>query len=602
MRCLIPCAAAVLAIAGCSSCEETPGGRVPFKRDAGEARPTGDPGDPAPRPFEPIEGRTFPGGTDAAEHGGLTLEIADEQIHALLTLDADADGAKDAYALSADEDGDLRVRFGRGTGPRLEETAELAFVPMPDGCTLERARLRTLSPRLAVARLERRCEPGGAGVTLVFVSVERVPRHRETIELLEARPGRADGTVTAAVRAADQDEDGFADLLVDLSIAAGGEEAVELTLTFLDRPGGMARERGEPDETLTRLAGRAHQLLERDPAAAMSEARRALAVHAMLCSDAGRARVAFGDVAGASCGRSLPAGRAATVVAAALARQGRLFDALDAAAALDQPSLRVTAADRALVEQAWDAAPTPEGLTLRRVGTHTAPVGPAVRLSAVAFLADGRLLLRGQPALVLDPETGAMAPLPGNEGTHVMRDPSERLAIVDVVRTCEGYALAIVPAAMVVGGVVSEPPTSRPLIAPGEPFEGCPDAEPRSDDGGYRVLGWAPQGAVAARRDEVRLIPLTVTGDSAEPARDLGDAPAPAPLPGGASTPDGSAFVLPTRYGVVLRHLTPPRRSVLVRPRGWGEIRGEVTDAAIAPTQDRIAILVGEAVYLIEGL
>jgi hypothetical protein len=151
--------------------------------------------------------------------------------------------------------------------------------------------------------------------------------------------------------------------------------------------------------------------------------------------------------------------------------------------------------------------------------------------------------------------------------------------------------LAIVRASEVVSGVVAGRIVSRPLLEPRAPPPGaqCPGDLPataRDDDGGWRIAGWAPQGIVAIRRDEIRLVPLTV---SAAPAGDpvVLDArtPAPAPMPAGRMSPDAAAYALATPIGIVVRR---GDRTTVVRPEPYS---ADVESVAVSPSGRRVAFV-----------
>jgi hypothetical protein len=114
----------------------------------------------------------------------------------------------------------------------------------------------------------------------------------------------------------------------------------------------------------------------------------------------------------------------------------------------------------------------------------------------------------------------------------------------------------------------------------------------RRDDGGYRVVGWAPQGVVAVRGGETRVVPLTVDGRPAgEPQRlDDGD-PTPAPILGGAATADGSAYALATDHGIAVHRRGSPPETRLLRPDGFRAAGISPDDVVVSPDLTRVAFV-----------
>jgi hypothetical protein len=503
-----------------------------------------------------------------------------------------------------------------------------------------------------------------APATTWVVALGPEPRVRESFGVAPAE-GRTAGDLALGFRAEDRDADGAEDVIVEVSLrTAELPNGVKTELPWLDRPGGLARDTREPEAQWLAVAQRAKAALRRTPDAALADARAVLASHAAICREGGAPRLVVGGAEGVVCRASAAVGLAATVATQALARRGDVLGALEAWAALDGPGRTVARADRDAARRALEAMAAEPGTTLRIGPTHRYRGGPDVRLPAATFLADGSgLLLRGgSPSRWLE-ATGEILPwtpggggvgggaggaggagseaaggggggdgdAAGDDGTRgddgpragvaergdsgdvLVRDPSGRFVVVDVHRTCAGYALGVAAAANVVEGVLVGRYHAEPLVAAAPPPPGARcgpgDAErgaraipesARFDAGGHLVLGWAPQGVVVARGGAVRVVPLD------EEARPAGDAaelpagtPAPAPLPSGAATPDGQLYAVATPFGVLV-HDVVARRASLLRPQGWAAAAGDATDAALSPDGRRVAVVKGDKVLVIQ--
>jgi hypothetical protein len=598
------------ALSACDGCNGSTAPRVPFGVDTGSHGDGDETGrreeTPAEPAFEPTIGQSFAEGTRRVAIQGAPIALDAGEVRAVLPVDLDADGDRDAIVVSA-SDGSAELLHARRDGATFAGPRPLGRMPAPvEGCTVGDVAMRTISTGYAVATLSRAC-PGGTSQSVWIVSLEAQPRLRESVTLLPEE-GRAPGEVRIAIRTRDSDGDGHTDVLLDVSVTPAvlpGDAAqappAAASIAWLDRPGGLARDTAEPEAAIAALAQRARDARERDPAAALAAARQALALHAALCREAGAPRVRFGDADGIACRASEGAGRAAAMATFALARRGEVFAALAARARLDEPAFRVSAADRRLADEALTALATTEGVRTNEGPAALAGAAPDVHLPLVGFRDERTLVVRGAAPAVYRIGDDGIAPSdpPATvEGDLVLTDPSGRWAVVDVRRTCEGHVLVIVRAAEVVSGVVAGRAVSEPLLEPRTPPPGsaCPRtlaAGARDDDGGWRIAGWAPQGVVAIRRDEVRLVPLTVD------ARPAGDpvaldpgTPVPAPLPPGRMSPDGSAYALVTPIGIVVRH---DSRARAFRPASWTP---EVTDVAVSPSGRRVAFVAGGRVQV----
>lgn len=617
------------ALAGCDDCGSSHA--VPFRADAGPvvvATPEPPPARPA---FVAVDGIVLAEGTRELAIEGAPIRVAAGALRGALPIDLDGDGDRDALIVSTDHAGAAALATAIREGAAFAAPRALGMLALPAGCALGEVRMRTIAATYATVLVTPRCAaptappplPGEvgapsapvaaplAGEAITFVvSLGAEPRIRERVQLL-AESGRAPGVMALAVRVEDRDGDGSDDVVFDVELTApGSAAAARISLPWLERPSGLARDTHEPEAQLAERMTRARRALRRNPDNALALAHEVLALHGAICREPGLARIAVGASEGVPCRSSAAAGAAAAVATQALAKKGEILAALDAWATLDRAGTSVARADRDAARTAMEAMPAEAGATWRAGPTHAYRGGPDARLSALAFSPAGdALLLRGGPAASSwSVSDGSVSAAPPEAGDILLRDPGARLAIVDVHRTCRGFALGIVNAANVVEGVVVGRYLAEPLIAAAPVPQGsrC-DGDvgtlteaARLDAGGYFVLGWAPQGAVVARGAEVRIIPLDANGAAiGEPSVLAAGTPAPAPFPAGAATADGSAYAFATPFGVVLRELVPRARVVLLRPEGWAAAQGNPGDVAVSSDARQVAVEKGGVVYLI---
>lgn len=589
-----------LGTSGCSSCE---GEAVPFGLDAG--RTTTHQREPAPEPerVRPT-GRSFPDGTQRVDVEGAPI-TASGSIRALWAHDVDGDGDRDAIVLVAGSDSALSLAFARREGATFEPLEELSNAPPAEGCSIEEPSLEPLAERWLVGRAAVRCPeaPATSRREIWISSIERTPRALEHLTILDAE-GRAPGTVELALSAADRDEDGHLDLIVKISVAKDGIES-SVELPWLDRPSGLARDAAEPERTLAAQAREGLRALRRNPDRALSLSAGVSALHEVLCREPGRARLRVGQTDGLSCGRSEGAGRAATTIVRALAQKGELLDALSSLERLETPGLAIDDERRKAARDALARAPAAANITLHEGPNVAVPSMAGVRLSALAFLDEDRLLVRGDRPRLYTLSSGELTDAEPSQGELRVLDPSGTFAVAAVERRCAGHVLQIVQAATYFGGGVVLGPHSSPLLASREPPGGapCPDLTPalRADDGGFTVLGWAPQGLVAAREGTLTVVPLDLEAQPAgEPTTlEEGTLP-PAPLLPGAITSDGRFLVELRGIGVVVHRIAPRQAPQLFWPEGWAALEGTPSDPAISPSGRKVAVLRGGRILILE--
>lgn len=542
--------------------------------------------------------------TDAAEWAeGAEVRVDDTPIviegahvRATLASDLDADGDRDVLFLASTADGALSFGVATRTPTGLTFAAPLPIAGVCAPVAITSARLLSFSTELVAARIERAC---GASSEQRIVVLRTTPAPR-VLETLAFAPNAGE-TMTA--RGEDRDDDGHLDVVVHLSLHDASGESADVDLAWLDRAAGLSRDTAEPEATIVARAGEARSAVRRHPDRALAATRTAVLVHDALCGTT--ARLAIDDDLGIACPASVGLGRALAIAAAAEAHQGHLPEALAAVIALSRSDATVRDADRTVARDALAAMTgvlhpvTNEGPEARAVGG-----GDTVRLSTLAFLSEDRVLVRGDGAHVVTLSSGVSEPsLDGEVG---MVDAERHHALAEIERACSGYVLVVRP----VFGPLDSPSDQHTsaLIEAHAPPAGasCADAtvppttgtppeltiQQRRDTGGWRALGWAPQGALVARESTLVLVPLDVAGASlGAPSTLASDEPAPAPIAPGHATADASAWALTTSVGLVLyRRSQPP---ALVMPSSFARADGTAIDVAVSPSAQRLAWIEG---------
>jgi hypothetical protein len=405
-----------------------------------------------------------------------------------------------------------------------------------------------------------------------------------------------------AFAGADVDSDQQGDVQVSLSLKDAAADTPPITLVWLNRTTGLARERQEPEASLVTQADAAQRLLDKKPQDALARAAQTLELHALLCKESGTARLWIDDSRGLVCGTSGAAGKALAVSAIANARLAALLPALEARHMLERPAY---ALDPKLREQVAKAIGTIRGDTsyVWTAGPNFRPgSAPALRLPALGFIDENSLLLRGTIPQSYDLTTRVSTPT-GMAGSLNATDAAQRYVLSDIVRGCAGLHLRSVPSGRVVSGIVTGAPSSEPLLVaePAAPdFPACQDPRrARSERAGFSLLGLNAQGAVLARGKHVWLLPLDATGNAATPAHEVGKTETLSPL----LTPsalDRSAryLALATSEGVALIDRAQDSARLIRSPASCAG--GTVSDAVISPSARKVAMLCAGRVYVAE--
>jgi len=433
---------------------------------------------------------------------------------------------------------------------------------------------------------------------LWVLALDATPRVLERIAL-PASNDVAGPKLDVSLRAGDLDGDGHSDLHVGIDVSAPELAATHVDVRLWNRAGGLARDRSEPEQTLLALADEAKTARKRNPASAGQLARQALAAYGALCRESGKARIGFDGGQGLECGASLAAGRASSVLAAVLATEGKLLQALERYETLRSPALRLTENDWERVRSALATRVERTGFSWREGPAVALPPGSLARLSVIAFLDERRVLLRGPSPRSYDLTSQTVEPI-GVHGATLIIDPSARFALVGVTRSCEGPKLSIVRVAQVLEGVVAGPAVSEPLISaaatpPGMP---CPPSgtQARDEPGGFRPLAWTAQGVLLARGPELWLLPLDASAHAAAPAQPLAPSAAlPALGYSGQVSSDGRLHALITPLGIAVLERASGRVRLVALPDGSD---APPSDLALSPAGKAIAIVRGGKLFV----
>ncbi|HEY2732369.1 MAG TPA: hypothetical protein VGI70_00210, partial [Polyangiales bacterium] len=229
------------------------------------------------------------------------------------------------------------------------------------------------------------------------------------------------------------------------------------------------------------------------------------------------------------------------------------------------------------------------------------PSSPRVRLSALSFIDEDHLLLRGPIAQSYDLQAHTVTPTGVPGSVHAV-DPSGTFAIVDIVRTCDGYHLRIAPASQVIGGIVTGAITSEPLLQAeaADPIRCSTSSFSKTDQGGFSLLGLFAGGALFSRGAVLQMVPLDPQGRaSGEPHALAPSDSVPSLTVAGAIDASAHFIAATTSEGIALIDRAAPATTKLIRPPASCN-GGPVSDPALSASGRKIAMLCGGHVYVAE--
>jgi hypothetical protein len=491
-----------------------------------------------------------------------------------LRLDLDGEEPTDAIVVSTDEQRvTIQTAFEKGLGVTAS-TIDSFLVP--DDCKDPRVDLRQLSSSLVTIRVDHACEAGDR-TNVWILTVERQPRVRERMTLLPPNDV-SKSPVSLELAAEDRDADGYEDVVANVSIGA-----IEVPLTWLNRPGGFARDTSEPEASMKVLADDAWGFIDADPAGSSQRARGVVDAFVALCRESGSARLGLAGTQGIQCGASKATSRAIATEVITAIRRGAFIRALELQRWWSTGAVQPTAEERSAVQTAWQRAKASGNAAWTLVDTQSAT-------ARLEFRDEDHIVVGGFAPKLISITTKTKEPLAPSDALPATRSPNGRLAVKGVRVTCVGYEAEIGPLMskrthrVVIERRPGTVPCRTPIDRPASVFE-------------WAVLGWAPQGLVAATGDRLRIVPVDELGKTAGQPIDLRPgSPLPAPVRGARITPDGNRYVIPHPEGIVVREWQRGGSGLWLRPADWTQVPGELRAIAISPSGKRIAVQKGNEI------
>lgn len=506
-----------------------------------------------------------------------TLVLQAGYALAALQLDLDGDESIDALVVSADpQEVRLQAAYPRG----LDVTArKIDSFLVPSHCGEPAAEIRQLSAALVGVRVEHACETGKR-TNFWLVTIEAQPRIRERITVLPPND-RSTAAIDLDLRVEDRDADGYDDVVANVRI---GE--IDIPLAWLNRPGGFARDLSQPEGTLRELADAAWESLDSDLAGAKKRALAVVDAFVALCRESGAARIGLSGTHGLQCQQSPAAARAVSVAITAAIRRGNFVRALELQRWWEGTAAQPSPEERELVQAAWRKTKAKTTATWRAIDSE----GSRAHLY---FRDADTLVVDGRAPRAIQLSSGSKTRLSESDILPPVRDPEGRYAVRTVRVTCVGFEAEVGPIRskqthrIPIDRRAGNVPCKTPIDRPASVFE-------------WAVLGWAPQGLVAASGDLLRVVPLNAFAKPAGRPIDLSaGSPLPAPIRGARITADGSRYVIPHAEGVVVRDWRGGGAGLWLRPADWNAVPGELRSVAISPDGQRVAVQKGNEIRLL---
>jgi len=559
------------ALSGCPGRKQVPFGL----EDAGPAEEESK-ADPEEALELPV-GETF--GADQVEIPVGESALVLQKGYALGALQIDLDGSEplDSIAVSAElQEVQIQAAFERGLSVVAER---IDSILVPSDCKEPTAEIRQLSPSLVSVRVDHACE-AGTRTNVWLLTIEAQPRLRERITVLPPNE-QSLAPISLTLRAEDRDSDGYEDVVADVQI---GE--VQVPLAWLNRPGGFARDPSQPEATFRLLADDAWAFLDSDLGGSEKRASGVLDAFIALCRESGAARIGLAGTQGIQCDQSEAAARAVAVAMVAAIRRGSFVRALELQRWSNGSGMLASSEEQALVQNAWQKAKASARASWRLLDKESAT-------ARIYFTDDDTLVVEGSAPKSIDLDKGAVSRLSSTSTIAPTRSPNGRFSVRSVRLTCAGFEAEIGPVLgkqshrVLIERRAGTIPCQSAIDRPASVFE-------------WAVIGWAPQGLVAASGDRLRIVPLDELAKPAGRPIDLAvGSPLPAPIRGARITPNGERYVIPHQEGVVVRDWQKGGAGLWLRPMDWDAVPGALRALAISPDGRRIALQKGSEIRLL---
>ena len=581
-------------VAGCSQCSDGP--RVPFALGRATSAP---PKVQSPSGDEAASLRR--GVVQVLDPGRRTTSIAGAEV---TSLEGDlravgafprADSTHFVTVARADSSVVLSSAYEAARAAR-GDWVRRARLPLPESCELAAASLRRLTDDWVLSTTDVACAGGPAeGYSqLWIVGLGDSAQPRLSFRVLGPQSPQDPG-LTLSVQVVDRDVDDHLDVLVRVGLADGAPAEMWADLVWLNRSSGLVLGRSEPSQQLRTYAAQAEEQLSERPGAAARSARGIRALFDALCGLSDRPRLALETTLGAPCS-AMPFAQATGLLAISALREGDVERGLALMYELETRSMELPISLKDALERSVHSIAVAD--VVSAVGPSMPPAldsGHGEGLSLLGFIDEQTLLLRSASPLLYRVEDRRAYPAAPVKAERRIISSSGQQYVSSVEHSCTGVAIRTQQSS--IGGHVS----TLPLFAHSAAFarECAASRFSRSAYPPVRVLGWAPQGLVVLSVLRPWVLP---TDRSHRPAGDpfavSNGSNMPVPLQAGFVAPDGSAVVMPTRWGLIVRNATDAQLWEPPAPHNMGLTHR--TQAAVATGAKRLAYVHRGQVILLQ--
>jgi hypothetical protein len=324
---------AMFSLGACETCANDH--TVPFRLgEQGDREGLAAPGtEPQRAAFVGVASTAVPKGTIEIEVDGARVSASPSSLLAVLPVDVDRDGTRDVVLLGLDPQQTPFLMWRKRGGAQYEEGAQLTLGALPEGCTLESAELRTISPRYATATLTEACGNAEARLPrreLLLVDLQGTTDIEERFAWMLPEP-RNPSSFAVDITTADRDGDQTEDVIATVAtLDREGARGRAVEIVWFDRPAGLARDARAPVATFDAWFEEARQTLSATPRETATQMDAILKLHRALCPESGGAELAIEVRPPIACGQWANVQRVAVVLALARAKLAEPGLAVDA--------------------------------------------------------------------------------------------------------------------------------------------------------------------------------------------------------------------------------------------------------------------------------
>ncbi len=360
----------------------------------------------------------------------------------------------------------------------------------------------------------------------------------------------------------------------------------------------------EPEQSMQRWVETARQGMKSQPELSIKQLDAVLRAHSVLCREVAGPKLSIQDSSqGLACGASKAAGMAGALRFQQYSETSALESAVALYQKLSSPGYELTPDARTLLKAGWNTLGSSTEFKVHQGPELLESIPARTTASLLEFLDEQTILIHTKTPLRFSVGATAFEPTAVTPTSNYILDPKGQMAVVDIHRECNGYALGLMPRASITDGLLIPKPTRSVTFTETEGTNNCQlNSKIQKDTGGWQVLKWTEQGVLVVRADETRIVPIDSQGTLTSPPTVVKTTSSAAMAHGvPAEPPSISGYVHGVPGGVFVRLAKKnDPKAFLMRPKHWADQDLVPEYAVLSSSGNRVAMIVQHHLVVLE--